>query len=189
MQSFVNCEIDLPQKMKHLIIVLLAINFSTTAVYAQRLSAVRLEVASAISTRTIRMTFGHQIADRWSIAAETGINMNKLIKGKDHETTTHWDTLSGRESSGSQNKFRDNFTEVSIFAQYWPIQAYHGPVFSMGGALKDRSGADIIACLGYTFRIWNGIRADLLYNVYLIESVKTSILSHGDIRIGISYVF
>lgn len=170
-------------------IVLLATCFHTTAVYAQRQNAVRLEIASAISTRTIRMTFCHQIADKWSIATEAGMNLNKLIKGKDHETVTHWNTLSGTDSTGSPHKFRDNFTEVSICAQYWPAEPYHGPVFCVGGVVKDRSGADITASLGYTFDIWDGIRADLMYHAYIIESIKTYKLSLGGIRIGISYVF
>ena len=175
--------------MKHLIVLLLTIGIPATAAFAQKKNAVRLELASAISTRIIRMTIGHQISDKWSIAAETGLNINRILKDKDHETTTHWNTLSVSNSSGSERTFRDNFTEVSLYAQYWVTHAYEGPVFCMGGTLKDRSGSDIITSIGYTFNIWNGLRADLLYNLHIIESIKTGNTPSDNIRIGISYVF
>lgn len=175
--------------MKSLIIALMSLCVSTTVASAQMQNAIRLEVASIISSHTIRMSFSHQISGKWSIATETGININRLIKGKDYETTTHWNTLSGTDSSGGERKFRDNFTEVSIYAQYWPMQIHNGPVICLGGSLKDRSGPDIIASLGYIFKIWDGIRADLMYNLYLIESIQTSKIPPSGIRIGISYVF
>ena len=175
--------------MKRLIIALLTTCLTTATSYGQRASMVRMEIGSAISTGTIRASFGHQIADRWSITAETGINTKRLIKGKDNETTTHWNTLSYSDGSGDQRKFRDDLTEVSIYTQYWPEEIYCGPVFCMGGTVKDRSGVDILAGAGYTFTIWKGIKADLLYYAYLIESIQTLKISPGGIRIGISYVF
>lgn len=175
--------------MKRRLIALLTTCLTTTALYGQDLNFVRMEIASAISTRTIRMAFGHRIADKWSIALETGVNTNSLIKEKDDETTTHWNTLSDSDDTGSRRKFRDDLTEVSIYTQYWPEKVFCGPVFCMGGALKDRSGPDIIAGAGYTFKIWKGIRADILYYAYLIESTKAAKFSPGGFRIGISYVF
>ena len=175
--------------MKRLIIALLTIGLTITEVHAQRLSIIRTEIGSAICTQTIRMAFGHQIADRWSIGAETGINTEKLIKGMDNETTTHWNTLSDSDNTGEQRKFRDDLTEVSIYAQYWPQEVFCGPVFCMGGSVKDRSGVDILAGAGYTFTIWKGIKADLIYYARLIESIQTLKLSPSGIRIGISYVF
>lgn len=189
MQSFGIGPIHLPKKMKRLLLALLTTCLTTTALYGQDLNFVRMEIASAISTRTIRMAFGHRIADKWSIAVETGVNTNSLIKEKDDETTTHWNTLSDSDDTGSRRKFRDDLTEVSIYTQYWPEKVFCGPVFCMGGALKDRSGPDIIAGAGYTFKIWKGIRADILYYAYLIESTKAAKFSPGGIRIGISYVF
>ena len=135
------------------------------------------------------MAFGHQIEYRWSIAAETGINTDRLIKDKDNETTTHWNSLSYSDDTGDQRKFRDNLTEVSIYAQYWPEEVFCGPMFCMGGTVKDRSGVDILAGVGYTFTIWKGIRADIIYNAYIIEAIKTLKLSPYGIRIGIGYVF
>ena len=162
---------------------------TTTTAIAQKHNIVRVEIGSAISSGTIRFTLGHKIADNWSIAAETGMNIKGLIKRKDNETITHWNTLSFSGTHEGQRQFRDNFTEVSFYAQYWPGKVYNGPVISLGTVLKDRSGADILTSIGYTFQIWSGIRADLLYNLCLIESIQSTKISPSGIRIGISYVF
>ena len=59
----------------------------------------------------------------------------------------------------------------------------------MGGALKDRSGPDIIAGAGYTFKIWKGIRAAVMYQVGLIECMSKGFKPSEGIKIGISYAF
>ena len=175
--------------MKRWIIPLLMTYLTITTAYCQKQNAVRVELGSTIASQTIRIGFGHQIADRWSIAVETGMNIKRLINSKDHETSTHWNDLSYTDLQGYQRKFRDDFTEISFYAQYWPCKIYNGPVFSAGSILKDRSGADIIASIGYVCQIYGNIKADLSYNLYLIESLQSTKISPNGIRIGISYVF
>ena len=175
--------------MKRLILVLLTTILASTGAYAQQQNTVRIEIASAISTGVLRMEFGHQICKQWCISAEAGMNISRFINSQDNETLTHWNTLSDSNSSGGQGKLKEDFTEISIYAQYWPEQIHCGPMFCLGGAMRDRSGADIVARIGYSFKIWNGIRADLAYNLYIIESTKTSKVPLSGIRIGLSYVF
>ena len=175
--------------MKRLILALLTSILAITGVFAQMQNAVRMEIASAISAGTFRMAFGHQISKQWCIEAETGINISGFINNKDNETLTHWNTLSDSDNAGEPRMLKKDFTEISIYAQYWSEQVHCGPMFCLGGAMRDRSGADILARIGYTFKIWNGIRADLAYNLYIIESIQTSKVPLSGIRIGISYVF
>ena len=175
--------------MKRVTITLLTTVFIGLQAQAQHRSVIRAEIAAPLCTRTLRASFGHQIDKNWSISAEMGINMKRLIKATEDETLTHWNTLSVPYSTGSEREFRDNLTEVCLHAQYWPYQAYDGPMFSMGGAVKDRKQPDIITGCGYSFHIWKGLRADLQYQIYIIESIKTLKISPDGIRIGISYVF
>ena len=175
--------------MRRAIIALLSITTLTLQAHAQQLSMIRAEIAAPLASLTTRFAFGHQISRNWSIEAEIGINLKRLIKAKEDETLTHWSTLSDLHCTGSERKFRNDLTEIRFCTQYWPKQIYAGPVFSMGGVLKNRSGADIISGCGYIFHIWKGLRADLQYQIHIIESIKTSKISPYGIRIGISYVF
>ena len=175
--------------MRRLIIAFLLTTLTAIESNAQRQSSIRIELASAISSNIFRASFGHQIGNNWSIESETGININRLIKGKDNETNAHWNALSDTDSFTNSRTFRENFTEVSISVQYWPKLAYEGIMFCVGGTIKDRAPSDINAGIGYLIRIWKGLRADLQYKINIIETAKSQTMQLDGIRIGISYVF
>ena len=175
--------------MRRLIIAFLLTTLTAIESNAQRQSSIRIELASVISSNIFRTSFGHKIGKNWSIESETGININRLITGKDDETNAHWNALSDTDRFTDSRTFRENFTEVCISVQFWPRQAYEGIMFSVGGSIKDRDPSDINAGIGYLIRIWKGLHADLQYKINIIETAKSRTMQLDGIRIGISYVF
>ena len=180
--------IDLPTKMKRLIMILLLISAATGA-RCQKKSGFTTDLASAICFGTIDISFAHQIADKWSITGQTALNIKRLANGKDMETLQHQNALSGSDNQDGKRAFRNNLTEVSISAGFWPHGAFQGVSFNLGGIIKDRSGPDIFCSIGYTVPIWKGLAADLGYRLLIMETIKNKAIQYNGIRIGISYVF
>ena len=168
--------------------VLLLISAATGA-RCQKKSGIRTDLAHPICFGTIDISLSHQIADRWSITFQTGLNIKRLTNGKDKETLQHQNALSGSDNQDGQRPFRDNLTEVSISAGFWPQAAMQGVSFNLGGIIKDRSGPDIFCSIGYTVPIWKGLTADLGYRLCIMETIKNKAIQYNGIRIGISYVF
>ena len=142
--------------------ILLLISAATGA-RCQKKSGFTTDLASAICFGTIDISFAHQIADKWSITGQT--------------------------NQDGKRAFRNNLTEVSISAGFWPHGAFQGISFNLGGIIKDRSGPDIFCGIGYTAPISKGLAADLGYRLLIMETIKNKAIQYNGIRIGISYVF
>lgn len=162
---------------------------AATGARCQKKSGIRTDLAHAICFGTIDISFAHQIDDRWTITGQTALNIKRLTNGKDEETLLHQNALSGSDDQDGQRPFRDNLTEVSLSAGFWPQGSFRGGSFHIGGMIKDRSGPDIFCDIMYSFPIWNGLGADLGYRLCLIETIRNKAIQYKGIRIGISYVF
>jgi hypothetical protein len=122
-------------------------------------------------------------------AVPTYRRSDNAADGKDMETLQHQNALSGSDNQDGKRAFRNNLTEVSISAGFWPHGAFQGVSFNLGGIIKDRSGPDIFCSIGYTVPIWKGLAADLGYRLLIMETIKNKAIQYNGIRIGISYVF
>lgn len=174
--------------MRRLITVLLLISVATGA-KCQKKNSMRTDFARAICFSTIDLSFAHRIADRWTIEAQTSLNIKILTDGEDMETLLHQNALSDSDNQNGQRPFRDDLTEVSLSAGFWPQGTFRGAVFHIGGIMKNRSGPDIFCGMAYTFPIWKGLCTDLGYQMCIMETIKNKTIQYNGIRIGISYVF
>ena len=174
--------------MRRLITALICLMIATGA-RCQRSSAVRTDISRAACFGTADLTLCHKIGSRWSIEGQTAVNIKRLSNGKDDETIQHWNALSGSADQNGEKTFRDDLTELSFSVGFWPREVFKGPVFSIGGLIRDRTGPDIFCSIGYILPIWKGLCTDIGFRVCILETKRTEKLQYNGIRIGLSYAF
>ena len=162
---------------------------STSAAIGQSLSLVSYGVSDAIFHHTVELSVGHQIADRWSVGAAAALNIRRLIKEEDNETLQHRNNLSDTDEHIQKMRFRENLSEIYIYANYWPSGVYKGAALGVGGVVKDRSGPDLFCYAGYTLRIWKGLGCEIGWRICLKETMSNKTINTKGLRISISYVF
>lgn len=178
------------KKMKRLLGIPILFLLFSGHISAQGKNSVGADIASAICSGAIRISFAHRIADRWTAGAETGIYLKGIEKSGNDEYTSHMQALEDNDSpEASGTSFRDDFIETSVLAGFWPRGAFTGPKLTFGCTFKDRSGMDICAGGGYNIKIWKGLGADISYSLGLRETIRTKKPSLKGLRIGIIYIF
>lgn len=174
--------------MRRLITALICLLVATGA-RCQRNCAVRTDISRAVCFGTVDFAICHKIGSRWSVEGQTAVNIKRLSYGKDEETIQHWDALSDTVDKNGKKSFREDLTELSFCVGFWPREVFRGPVLSIGGLIRDRTGPDIFCSIGYNLPIWKGLSTDIGFRICLLETKKTEKLQYDTIRIGLSYAF
>ena len=174
--------------MRRLFIAIALLTIAHAAA-CQNHSSIRGDLSQASCFGTADITVAHKIAERWSIEGQTALNIKRLANGKDEETLQHWNALAGSVDQDGARTFRDNLTEVSISVSFWPIEVFRGPILSIGGLVRDRTGPDMFCCIGYSVPVWKGLCADICFRTCILETKRNGKLQYNGIRIGLSYAF
>ena len=174
--------------MRRLFIALALLSIAPAAM-CQKQNSVRTDISQAACYGAADISFTHKIADRWSIEGQTALNIKRLTNGKDDETLQHWNALADSIDQDGERTFRDNLTEASISVGFWPIEVFKGPIFCIGGLIRDRTGPDIFCSIGYFLPIWKGLHADIGFRICILETRRNERLQYNGIRIGLSYAF
>ena len=169
---------------------LLALMLSAASSAAGRnLNYISCGVSDAICRNTIELSFGHQIAERWSIGGGTFLNIERLTKEMDHETLQHQINLSDTDLPVQRIQFREDLSTTYISVYYWPSEIYKGATVGIGGIVKDRSGPDLFCRAGYLLRIWKGLGCELGWTICLKETINNKTINANGLSINICYVF
>ena len=155
----------------------------------RNLNYISCGVSDAICSNTIEFSFGHQIAERWSIGGTASLNIKRLTKEMDHETLQHQINLSDTDLPIQRTQFREDLSEVYISVHYWTTDIYKGAALGFGAVVKDRSGPDIFCHAGYLLRIRNGLGCELGWTICLKETINNKTINANGLRINICYVF
>lgn len=165
--------------------LVLSITFTSKS---QSKNFVRLDLSSILCFKSIDISYGHKISDRWSIEGEVAFNYGRFIKGKDQETLSHNANISYPETASTDDTSSKHLTEAAISARFWPQYPFEGPVLCIGGIIKGNT-PDIFSCIGYVLPICKGLCAEIRYRIYIMETIRNRKLQYNGIRIGLSYAF
>ena len=176
------------KKMRRLSTAFICILIATGA-RCQRRSAVGVDLSRAVCFGTADITLCHKIGSRWSIEGQTAISIKRVSDEKDEETIQHWNALADTVYKNGEKIFRDDLTELSLSVSFWPREVFSGPVLSIGGIIRDRTGPDIFCKIGYSVNIWKGLYTDIGFRICIMETIRYEKLQYNGIRIGLSYAF
>ena len=165
--------------------IITLISASLLTCYGKKNVSVGTDIASCVLYGRINLNTTYAFNEKWSAGADVYINASNIIKGPDSEESEHWGELYGK----IEQKSYTDFVETGISVSYWPKHAFNGPAISIGGCVKDRSGPDITAAVGYYYRIHKGLTAVLMYRLCILESLNKRSEPVEGLRIGISYAF
>ena len=122
------------------------------------------DIISGICSGSIQLRLSHGFASHWSAGAEVCINISSILKTTDKMTKTHDEALNiSATGIGHMQNTGRYLREVSIHVDYWPQSPYSGPLFSLGGQVRDGNIPDMTIGIGYSFMIIKGLGADFVY--------------------------
>ena len=171
--------------MKRTMTILTLISAGVLTCHGQKNVSMGTDIASCVLYGRINLNTTYAFCEKWSAGADVYVNASNMFKGPDSEEIEHWSELYGN----MERKSYIDFVETGICVSYWPKQAFQGPTISIGSCVKDRSGPDMTAALGYYCRICKGLAAVLMYRICILESLNKRSEPVEGLRIGISYAF
>ena len=174
--------------MKRLLNILAWLIFPVSGCLAQERSAFGTDLCSLICQATVRMTASYAFCSKCTAEGEVGMNVGGYIKHSQEENG-HWGILYGKYAPSDRVAFRSCFAEACISFSYWPTAVYEGFTTSLGLSVRDRGGPDLDIGVGYSCKIWKGIRLNAGYRLRTTESIRNRKLPLEGFRIIVSYVF
>ena len=147
------------------------------------------DIISAVCFSTVRIEAGYGFKESWSAGADIGINIGMIRNEKTEEDTSHRKHLYGSSGTDTTEESGNVFQDISIYIRYWPLGQFNGPFISTGGICRDRKGTDVEIGTGYSFHIWKGLTATIMYKACIFETIENHRLPVKGIRLGLSYVF
>ncbi len=174
--------------MKRLLNILAWLSFPVSGCLAQERCAVGTDLCSLICQGTARMTVSYAFSNRWAADGEVGMNVGGY-KRFSQEEKGHWEMLYGEHAPYDNVSFRSCFADACISFNYWPTAVFEGFNTSLGLSVRDRGGPDLTFGIGYSCKIWKGIRLDVGYRLRTAESIRNRKLPLEGFRIIVSYVF
>lgn len=151
-------------------------------------SRIGIDLASCISSGTVRIEIGHSFNRNWSIDGDAGVKLLSM-KERDRETLDHWKNIGRDVINDSSTVFRERFQEISIQTRYWPGKAYNGVFLSLGCRIGDRLIPDCCIGLGYVLQIRKKLHASLAFQRGIIDMIQNRQPVADGLRIGIGYIF
>lgn len=149
-----------------------------------------IDLAAGICFGKTEIITEHSFLPNWSAGAGISLATGLLKRPVSEAESTHLKAISGDDRiTNPEEKFRQTFQEICIYADYWPHRAFRGPHVCIGGRIRDRDGPDLILGVGYAIHIWRGLSTDIMYRSGIIETYKDRRLPADGIKAGIHYVF
>lgn len=133
----------------------------------------------------LKVAFGHEVAEHWSLSAAAGVNLRTLQRQVSREEEKHqMEYPTGPELTDVSHAHRER---ISI--DFWPQSVFSGISVSVGGEYRDNEGFDATTGIGYMFGIWKGLTGNIRYDLGIIRSSREGKLSVQDLSIGIYWIF
>ena len=155
---------------------------STILCHAQAMIGIDL---SGLLHSEVKVAFGHEVAEHWSLSAAAGVNLRTLKRQVSTEESKHQlEYPTGPKLSSVDYAHRER-----ICIDFWPQSVFSGISVSVGGEYRGNEGFDATAGLGYMFGIWKGLTGNIRYDLGIIRSDREGKLSVQDLSIGIYWIF
>lgn len=147
-------------------------------------SLIGIDISSAIRNCCAAVTVSHGFADRWSVSGQADIYLKERILNTD-ETIHYGEISGGTATAGARHR---SFTG-GISVEYWTGQCYKGTFFGFGGRYGPDDGFDCTVEIGYAFRIWRCLSAQVSFEMGLISSYTNRTIDGKGTGIGLNIIF
>lgn len=109
-----------------------------------------------------------------------------------HAISGHWSSGASIEMSftGKDKNGPEKRHDIYCFhMRYWPKECHEGTFISLGLTHTPQENPDILISAGYMIPVWKGIRIDICYDIYVMESCKLNRFDADRLNIGLNYIF
>ncbi len=144
----------------------LAMLFMTIAAYGKSSleygSTIGISMSAGAVRKQTELSIGHAFSPHWSVGGRASIALSHFFKEYDKEEKEHYGEFKEICEDESIEMFCGSASVI-----YWPAAPYDKIYFRAGCCIGDRSGAGIESAIGYFFRIWKSLYADISYEASL----------------------
>lgn len=150
-------------------------------------STIGISMSSGMVKKQAELSISHAFSQHWSVNGRTSIALSIFIDGFEQEEEEHYGEFKNLYKKDERSP--QDIVRGCASVTYWPVRCHSGLYFRIGGIFGSREEADIESGIGYFFRIWRSIHADIAYETSLISSFRNGKMSGNGINIGIHYKF
>lgn len=155
-----------------------------SAILCQAQAMIGIDLTGLLHSE-LKVAFGHEVAEHWSLSAAAGVNFRALRRKVGTEENKHqMEYPTGPELTDVNYAHRER-----ICIDFWPKRIFSGISVSAGGEYRGNEGFDATAGIGYMFNIWKGLTGNIRYDLGIIRSNREGKLSVQDLSIGIYWIF
>ena len=150
-------------------------------------STIGISMSSGIIKQQTELSIGHAFAINWSVNWKVSAALSLFTEALDDEEKKHY----GEFIDLTQKYAREMKETMQCCASvtYWPAECHKGAYFRCGATIGNRHKADIESSIGYFFRIYRGIYADIAYEMEMISSFVNEDTSNNGINIRVHLRF
>lgn len=141
-----------------------------------------ISLSSAILKESVGFAFSHAFASHWSVGGSLCIRASSSVDSRTIEEQEHYDEF--KENGDTDMKQKDILT-YKAFLTFWPSHGHRGSHINIGARTGHRSGTDMVTGVGYMFRIWKRMHADISVNIDMISSCRNAQITGESAEIGI----
>lgn len=148
------------------------------------------DIVGAVCFGSLQLNLAYAFAPQWSAGADLGLNISTIINYNDELEKEHRESLGldlGILSQGTQQT--TGLQNICIHLCYWPIVTFCGPSIRLGCQVKGIDWPDMMLGLGYSFRLLDGLGAEIIYQCGIREIYTKDKLQINGIKAGLYYVF
>lgn len=175
--------------MKRLMVAVYTTLACTICSYGQKYY-VGTDIVGPLCFGNIQFNIAHAFAPRWTAGAEIGLNINTMVDYYNELEKEHMEALGQDIGIWTQTPERiSEFQNICAYFCYWPKEAFHGPSIRFGCQTKDTKRPDLMLGVGYSFALFNGIGAEIIYQCGIRDTYEKGKLRINGIKAGLFYVF
>ena len=146
-----------------------------------------IDLGAAIGKGALRFMVGHQFSGNFSIEATHTIMLNRMSKGMSDEEKSHYSQFYGN-GTPTETSEKESFSG-DIRAKYWIKRIYEGGFIMTGFTLGGKKGIDATTGIGYSIRLWKGIRLAVSYEIGIRESANCKRPAGNGFGLTLSYIY
>lgn len=121
-------------------------------------STIGISMSAGAVRKQTELSIGHAFSPHWSVSGRTSIALSHFFKERDKEEYEHYAEFKEIHVAENVEMFSGCASVI-----YWPTAPYEKIYFRTGCRIEGISWPHIESAIGYFFRIWRNLYADISY--------------------------
>ena len=184
-QSYRSKGIDLPKKMKRMLLCLIFIFGACTAALCQGRRLMAEADLWGLSGGMAGFGVEYGISEHWSAGGAVGFGFSHFIKDVNPLESEH------RQEFGDDTSIPmpADILREQIRVKYWPREMMKGPYAMAGITHGSLSGTDFRIGAGYVMHIWKSLNLYIEYSIGLKDTIPQETFPGRGLSAGVSLTF